>query len=330
MTVKANQLTGWIPIRIYWKERRPLVDWCWVGPRRFSEPFFDHTIDACLRLPFSNLFRPQTSIEVLRERHEIEPGLQPRGFIFHMSRCGSTLVSQMLAALPRNVVISEAGLIDSVLRAKFREPPITEDERAEWLRWTVSALGQRRNGDEEGLFIKFDSWSVLDLPLISRAFPGVPWIFLYRNPVEVLVSQLAQRGAHMVPGAIEPDLFGMRLDEVFEMQPEEYCARVLACICETALRHHPSSQGMMINYDQLPDASWNTVADFFGAGVSNADIEKFRQVAKVDAKNPSLGFESDSRVKQRKASDAAREMTAKWLTPLYAQLEAARLRGSAS
>lgn len=330
MSVNAHQLTGWIPIRIYWKERRPLVDWGWVGSRRFSEPFLGHTIDACLRLPFSNLFRPQTPIEMLRERHAIEPGLQPRGFIFHMSRCGSTLVSQMLAALTNNVVISEAGSIDSVLRANFREPSLPEEARADWLRWTISALAQRRSGDEECLFIKFDSWSVLDFPLISRAFPGVPWIFLYRNPVEVLVSQLAHRGAHMVPGGIEPELFGMTLVEVFQMLPEEYCARVLARICEAALQYHQSSAGMMINYDQLPDAVWTGVADFFGVEVSDADMETFRRVAKVDAKNPFLGFESDSQAKQNKASETVRVTAARWLAPVYERLEAARLGGSAS
>lgn len=330
MSVSAHQLTGWIPIRIYWKERRPLVDWCWVGTRRFTEPFFDHTIEGCLRLPFANLCRPQTPIDMLRERHAIDPGLQPRGFIFHLSRCGSTLVSQMLAALPQNVVISEAGSIDMVLRAKFREPSLTDEERADWLRWMVSALAQRRTGDEERLFIKFDSWSVLDFPLISRAFPGVPWIFLYRNPIEVLVSQLAHRGAHMVPGGIEPELFGMRLDEVFKMQPEEYCARVLARLCEAALQHHQSSGGMMVNYEQLPDAVWNRVADFFGAEVSDADLQAFRRVAKLDAKNPALGFESDSQAKQKKASDAVRVASARWLAPLYEQLEAARSGGAAS
>ena len=328
MSINAHHLSGWIPIRIYWKERRPLVDWCWIGTRRFSEPFFDHTIDACQRLPFSNLFRPQTAIEMLRERHEIQPGLEPEGFIFHMSRCGSTLVSQMLAALPKNVVISEAGSIDSVLRAKFREPSLTDEERTDWLRWIVSALGQRRVGDEKHLFIKFDSWSVMDLSLIRRAYPVVPWIFLYRNPVEVLVSQLAHRGAHMVPGGIEPELFGMKLDEVFQMSPEEYCARVLARICDAALQHHQSSAGMMINYDQLPEAVWTRVADFFGLEVSDADMERFRLVANVDAKNPGLGFESDSQPKQNKANKTVRVTAARWLSPVYEQLETARLSSS--
>lgn len=31
---------------------------------------------------------------------DLEPGPEPSGFILHMSRCGSTLVTQMLAAVP--------------------------------------------------------------------------------------------------------------------------------------------------------------------------------------------------------------------------------------
>lgn len=329
MIADANKLSGWIPIRVYWKERTPFVDWCWVGTRRFTEPFFDHTIDACVRLPFSLLFRPQTPIDSLRERHTIAPGLQPRGFIFHMSRCGSTLVSQMLAALPEIVMLSEAGPIDSVLRAPFRDPSLSEATRAEWLRWVVSAIGQRRIGDETHLFVKFDSWSALELPLIHRAYPDVPWIFLYRYPVEVLVSQLAHRGAHMVPGAIEPGLFGMNMAEALEMQPEEYCARVLALTCEAALRHHQSCPGMMVNYEQLPDAVWTGIADFFGIELRECDIEAFRQVTKLDAKNPSLMFESDSKAKQSSASEAARLAAERWLASLYERLEAARFRNLA-
>jgi gluconate kinase len=325
VSINAHQLSGWIPIRIYWSESRPMVDWCWVGKRRYTESFLDHTIDGCLRLPFANLCRPQTSIDLLSERHAIDPGVQPRGFIFHMSRCGSTLLSQMLAALPRNVVLSEAGSIDTVLRAKFREPSLTDEDRSSWLRWLVSALAQPRNGDEECLFIKFDSWSILDFPLIRRAFPNVPWIFLYRDPIEVLVSQLAHRGAHMVPGGIEPELFGMGSDEVFTMRPGEYCARVLATICEAALRYHQSSAGLMVNYAQLPEAAWTEVANFFGVEVSVTDLEAFKRVATRDAKNPGLAFELDSQSKRTKATDEVRLASAMWLAPLYERLQTARL-----
>ena len=328
MSVDPNQLACWVPIRIYWNQRTPAVDWCWVGTRRFTEPFFDHTIDASLRLPFSMLFRPQTSIDLLRERHSIAPGLQPRGFIFHMSRCGSTLASQTLSALPGSVVLSEAGPIDSVLRAQFQDPSLSAATRIEWLRWVVSALGQRRSGNETHLFIKFDSWSALELPLIHQAFPGVPWVFLYRNPVEVLVSQMRKRGAHMVPGTMEPALFGMNLAEAFEMQPEQYCARVLALTCEAALRHHQSCAGLMINYEQLPDALWTSLPGFFGIETSESDVQTFQRVATLYAKNPSLAFENDSQAKQNSASEAVRQAAERWLVPVYERLEAERARNT--
>src|SRR5207244_843717 len=69
MNARADQLKGWIPIRLYWNERTPAIDWCWIGTRRFTDSFFSQTIDACLQLPFSSLFRPQTPIDTLRERH---------------------------------------------------------------------------------------------------------------------------------------------------------------------------------------------------------------------------------------------------------------------
>ena len=282
-----------------------------------------------MQLPFSLLFRPQTRIEWLRERDKLTPGLQPRGLIFHMSRCGSTLVSQMLGALPGSVVLSEAGPIDSVLRAHFKDQSLSDEMRVEWLRWLVSALGQRRRGDETDLFIKFDSWSALELPLIHQAYPDVPWIFLYRDPVEVLVSQLGQRGAHMVPGTIEPELFGMNLAEAFQIQPEEYCARVLAQTCEAALRHHQNSPGMMINYKQLPDAVWTALAGFFRIEVSDSDMKAFRRATQLDAKNPSVAFVNDSQAKQDSSSEAVRQAAEKWLAPVYQRLEAARFGNSA-
>src|SRR5258708_4780469 len=108
-------LAGWIPIRLYRTKSGPMVDWCHLGTTLLTDPFFVETIEHSFRRPFNLVFRHQTPIEVLGEWQAVQPGLPPNGFIFHMSRCGSTLISQMLAALSQNVVISEAGPIDYVL-----------------------------------------------------------------------------------------------------------------------------------------------------------------------------------------------------------------------
>src|SRR5712692_2993394 len=139
----AAQLDGWITVRFYWREGQPMVDWCYLGRKRFADSFFEHTVNKLMALPFNLLFRQQTPISVLDDLHEARPGLKPTGFIFHMSRCGSTLITQMLAVLSGTVVISEARPLDSVLRAHFRSTQVTDKQRIAWFQWMVSALGQK-------------------------------------------------------------------------------------------------------------------------------------------------------------------------------------------
>jgi hypothetical protein len=313
------QLEGWVPIRIAWNEKRPIVDWCHLGESRFTEPFFEETIAKCLQHPFNLAFRHQTPIETLVEWQAARPGLAPSGFIFHMSRCGSTLVAQMLAALPKNVVISEARPIDTILRAKFRG--VGEEERVAWLRGLLSALGQPRH-DERHFIVKFDSWHTLELPAIRRAFPGVPWIFLCRNPIEVMASQMSHRGAQTVPGMVHFALPGLDLIAAMQMPTEEYCARVLAHMCEAALGELRAGSGRVIDYAELPDAVCSSLVDYFGIDCTADDLNRMRNAARFDAKNPSFFFTADSAKKSATASEEVAEMTARWLQPIYAEMQA--------
>ena len=229
-----KDFAGWMPIRIHWRPDGPEVDWGFLGDLRFTNPFFEQTVGRGLRHPANLLFRRETPMAALAELSESSPGLPPAGFIFHGSRCGSTLISQMLAALPENVVISEASPIDAVLRSHLRDPGITEEQRILWLRGLLNALGQRRRAEEKSLFVKFDSWHALFLPLIQRAFPAVPWIFVYREPVEVLLSHSRQMGGQMIPDVLEPAMYGWDADAVKGMSLGEYGGRVLAGISEAA------------------------------------------------------------------------------------------------
>src|SRR6185437_13560164 len=94
----------WVPAQVRWTAAGPVVDWCHLGDLRFIAPFFEQTIDDAMAHPFNLLFARSTPLADIAHH---EPELRPAGLIFHMSRCGSTLVSRMLAALPRNVVLSE-------------------------------------------------------------------------------------------------------------------------------------------------------------------------------------------------------------------------------
>jgi hypothetical protein len=319
-----NSLKGWAPIRLYWQQGHPFVDWCYLGQQRFTDPFFDQTIGHCLSHPFNLLFRHHTPIEILAEWQAVQPSLPPTGFIFHMSRCGSTLVAQMLASLPQNIVISEAGVIDTLLRANLYQPHLSDEQRIIWFQGLINALGQRRFEQEKHFFIKFDSWSILDLPLIQRAFPGVPWIFVYRDPVEVMVSHQKQPGSQVVPGLIEPHLFGFEPAVLNQISLNEYCAQVLASLCRAAARYYQPGTTLLINYQQLPEAVYSALLNFWGVDYSAADIERMRQVTQFHAKYPQLDYENDTHQKQHAADDRLRELAGPWLEVVYQLLEMLR------
>jgi hypothetical protein len=320
---RAAQLTGWTPIRFYWQRAEPFVDWCHMGATRLTEPFFDQTVERVLRHPFSLLFRPQTPVAALAEVAAAQACLPPNGFIFHLSRCGSTVVSRMLAALPQNIVVSEAGALDAVLRANFRHP-VTEEQRQTWLKWMICALGQRRNAAERHYFIKFDGWHALQLALIRRAYPDVPCLFIYRDPVEVMASQLDRPAGWMIPGDLHPHLLGVDAQTAFGLSPAQYRVLVLMRICQSVLQHLRQGPVKLINHRQLPTVLDPALFDFFGVAYTEAEFAVMRRTTQFHAKEPDARYADDRALKRGAVSAEARLVTEQWVGPLYEQLEALR------
>lgn len=318
-----EQLRGWVPIRVNWRGADPLIDWCYAGDCRFTEPFFDHTVERLLQVPFNLVFRRLTSLEALKLAATQLESLPPTGFIFHMSRCGSTLVSRMLASFPQNVVISEASTLDWMIRANVRRPGISEEEQVDWIRWMVGALAQKRTPDSRHFFVKFDSWHTLYFDLIERAFPNVPWIFLYRQPVEVLASHLKQRGAGTIPGVIEHRIAGLTIEDALNFSAEEYPAVVLAEICRAALNQRDNANGLFVNYERLPDFAGAEMLEHFRLSYSDQERSLMKAAAQYNAKNPAVQFVRDSEQKQREAGSEMHHYSEKYLMPIFDELEAA-------
>ncbi len=311
---------GWLPIRATWQAGGLYAHWVYFGARRLRESFFEGDVRWCLAQPFNRLIRYTTTVDKLSAWLDERPHLQPSGFIFHMSRCGSTLVSQMLAALDSNIVVSEASPIDGVVQAHVWKPDLADEHQSVWLQSIVGALGQKRCGDERRYFIKLDCWHSVALPLFRRVFPAVPWIFLYRDPIEVLVSQVRMPGAQMLPHGIGPNFHAV--ERVYGPgMAEDYYAQVLAKICEPAVRQLREGGGLLVNYRDLPDAVFSAILPHFGVAPSAADRAAMTEAARFDAKMPGSPFAPDTAAKQQSASAAARTATERWLADIYGQLE---------
>jgi hypothetical protein len=315
---------GWLPIRTFWQGDQLYARWAYLGQHRLDQPFFEGNVQRCLFKPFNRLFNITTPITDIAAWLTTHPGLTPRGFVFHMSRCGSTLVSQMLAAVERNTVVSEAGPIDSVVQARLTRPDLTDEEHAQWLTWMVGALGQPFGGARD-TFIKLDTWHTVALPLFRRAFPAVPWVFLYRDPVEVVVSHLKIRGMQTVPGLLDPNVIGV--DAAYQPQrTEDHIARVLAAICEPVIRHVEETGGLLVDYNELPDAVWTKILPHFGVDCSDGDRDAMMRAPGFNAKTPGFAFTRDVETKQQAATAAVRTAVDLHLGALYRQLEALRTR----
>jgi hypothetical protein len=316
---------GWLPIHVASFDGQPCIDWTYFGARRLTEPFFEDSIRIASMRPLNRFVKCRTLLADLPAWAEQHTGLEPGGFIFHMSRCGSTLVSQMLASDRHNLVISEASPIDKALQIDHARS--RAGGRPALLTAMIRALGRKRADTQHRYFIKLDSWHTRALPLFRRAFPSVPWVFLYRDPIEVLTSQMLQPGMQRVPDFIQPAWFG--LDPEDSIPDERYCARVLAKICEAVLQPYAEGGGLLVNYAELPQALWTRILPHFGVTCSDAERDSMAAAAQYDAKTPGIEFSRDTGEQRLRKMESLRALAEQYLGDVYRQLESLRLEAHA-
>lgn len=304
---------GWVPVRAWPEAGQWRVRCMRVDKITYAGGFFEQIIaHARGELREGAVWRDAP----LDELSAAENTVSPSGFIFHMSRCGSTLLARLLAALTGATLISEAPPIDAVLRAHLGDAAVSDAQRIRWLRAIVGAIATSSAGNGP-LFIKFDAWSTLELPLIHRAFPQVPWVFLCREPLEVLRSHAAAPGSHMVPGVLGPLVFGWSA-QTAPGSLDEYGAAVLTRICEAAADARAScGRGCVIDYRELPDAAWNRLATFFGLHLSPDELGRMREVSTRDAKNPAAAHDPKARPAATRPLQPLRDASANALRRSY-------------
>ncbi|WP_339464021.1 sulfotransferase family protein [Pseudomonas sp. EA_65y_Pfl2_P74] len=285
-------LDGWLPVRVWPVAGRWQVDWCWFGDTPLHQPFFRDAVEEALRLPFNQAFRRQTPLSALTDWQAQSTGGAPSAFILHASRCGSTLISQMLARLDDHIVVSEPPPLDALLRSD-----LPASERRAAISGLLSAYGQRRRGVEQRLVIKLDAWNIGEWPLLQDCFPDTPWLFLYRDPLEIAVSHLRRPGMHMVPGMLGDCVLEDGLP--FEGR-EDFIARRLGRLLEAGRRQCEVSGGLPVNYSELPGAMAGRLASFFQ--LSAEQLQQAFAATAQHAKQPSRTFVADSDEKRGAAS----------------------------
>lgn len=317
----------WLPSAMVAAGPEFVVDWMHFAGRRLAHPFFNESLMRARVLPFNRLMRYRTPLGAFAQGAAGEELTVPNGFIFHLSRCGSTLAGQMLAAMDDTIVISEPPPLDAVVQLTHIRKDVPLEVRVDLLRTMVGALGRDWTGTARNYVVKLDSWHTHELPLFRQAFPDTPWIFLYRDPVEIMVSHRRMRGLQAVPGGTTVD-FGIVGGE--HLPVEEFTARVLRSVSNAVIEHHGLGGGLMINYDALPGAVETQVLSHFGIAPDAKALAALHAASERDAKAPRQGFTRDTERKQQDATPEIRAAAVEFLTEPYRQLEALRLAQGAA
>jgi len=111
--------------------------------------------------------------------------LAPSGFVFHESRVGSTLVANLLGSDPHSLVFSEST---PPVTALMHCTACTRQQTITLFQQVMRLMG--RTSYHTRLYFKFQSVSATKMAWILEAFPLVPWVFVFRSPVQAMMSHL--------------------------------------------------------------------------------------------------------------------------------------------
>src|SRR4026209_815307 len=112
---QSTDFKGWLPVDAVVVDGRPGLWWMEMSGVELVKPFFEQTVERAKREKRAKRF---TEFDVLLQVEKELDSVQPTGFIFHSSRCGSTLVANACRAIKNSIVLSEANAIDKLV-ARF-------------------------------------------------------------------------------------------------------------------------------------------------------------------------------------------------------------------
>ncbi len=310
---------NWIPVTI--AVSRNSVQWIDLANQALTEPFLHQTVSRLRRVtppvrvrrtPLSNLLKREAGV------------ISPSGFILHISRCGSTVVSNEFRHVKGTIVVSEAQPFNELLSVNASSE--TQDVDA-LLLGLMNAYGQKHKETDCALVVKFSSWNLLHLDRLRRLWPHVPILIVVRDPLEVAVSCI-----HSKPGWMKRKKSDRRTlmvqaegvdvtvtNEMDAASEARYVARFLGKLLEVAEAFGAGEQCRILDYSRLSIANVKAIGCYFGLDMSHFNKDQITSSYSKDVAGLQH-FEPDGYSKQRMASDILRTEVERWAFPVYGRI----------
>lgn len=315
--IDSNQihLAGhWLPYRYHAKTCS--IHWC-LPAGHATEPFQDEAISRYRQTILVNQFiTPKTGLSVVDVQARSVQSITPAGFIFHLSRCGSTLISGCLSELDSTSVFSESPVLTEILLDQTLGEAAQQQYLQQLIDLQASVFPSRPH-----VVIKWNAWDIFRWDLIRAMYPQVPGIFLVRDPVEILASHQRSAGRHM---SGDPSLAG--LHSVFTttvlagQDVLDKRIRILHGLLQAMSEKSSNANISVINYQHVCTASLVSILKIFGCAVDRLGFLKIQERMQYHSKNPGQTFIADSVKKQHCFTPEEQERIRTQLTVIYNKL----------
>ena len=285
-----------------------------IAPTAFTDAFVAETIAR-----LSGEMREQPLAPFCDGASDLA-GIAPHGIIYHVSKCGSTLVSQTLKQLDGTSVYSQPEALNGLLMPPHACDP---DELTRSLRGFGALLAQHAAGP---YVLKLESWHTLYCRELQRAFPTTPWVFCIRDPIDVAVSIIEDPDPGVwyrrLGSDANPFFDEFGLPQAAARTQGDYIALFYAKFC-AAIRQLAPQTGRIVLYDSMPESIWTTVAPLFGLKVSAAGLARMQRSTAYYSKDPrgaASRFVPDSADKRRRVAADVRAAIESRARPAYEQM----------
>jgi hypothetical protein len=181
-----------IPVHVDDKLHTYFLD---LGRESFAAPLYDEIVDA-YRETQTGLGFCLSADSILASGGRPQP--DPKALVFHVGRCGSTLLCNLLSSDPDRVVIKEPEFINSLLLSAAMETDTGAKDRI-WalitclLRSLTAGVRVAIDGSERECVVKLTSWNLLHAHEIVRRLGPIPLVVVVREPWATVASFLQER-----------------------------------------------------------------------------------------------------------------------------------------
>lgn len=298
-----------------------------IGLNAFDLPLFDSVVEShCTTNANANPVAFRLSADALLGVAAMSLGRAPDGLIFHVGRCGSTLLCNLLASVVGWVALREPEFLNTLLwRFAAENDRASKDRLGMLITQSLRSLahGVRFDAErrERACVVKLSSWNALVAGDLVTTFDATPLVVVTRDPFATVASFLRDPPYWHDARSLGGD----------RMKAARFFAEVWSGTIDAALRF-PSQRTLFIGYAELvadPSTTLVSLCHHLGDRDARPNSKAIAIVMANYSKGPrGERFEAHGRHRPQSLEEAERDLVESITAASRTALRERRSRGS--